>query len=95
MLYSKLDYKELSNFNQRRNSNQIWMLWHDEPYPPSSIYNEFLFNWTISYRFDSEVSVAAYGITLTRNEPMDKSDFDTWINTNYKNRRNEAIWYVI
>jgi hypothetical protein len=26
---------------------------------------------------------------------MDKSDFDTWINTNYKNRRNEAIWYVI
>jgi hypothetical protein len=92
MLYSNLIYKGLFNLNQRRNPNQIWLLWHDEPYPPSSIYNKFLFNWTISYRFDSEVSVAAYGVTLMRNEPMNQFVFHNWINENYKKRRNEALW---
>ena len=68
MLYSHLNYKRLFDLNVSRNPNQIWLLWHDEPYSPSSIYNKFLFNWTISYRLDSEVSVAAYGITFVRNE---------------------------
>jgi hypothetical protein len=95
ILYSNINYQGLFDLNQSRNSNQIWLLWHDEPYPPSPIYNKFLFNWTISYRFNSEVSVAAYGITLIRNKPMDQSVFDKWINENYKNRRNEAVWYVI
>jgi hypothetical protein len=92
MLYSHLNYANVSNLTAGRSANQIWLLWHDEPYPPSSIYNKLLFNWTISYRFDSEVSVATYGITFMRNESMNPSAFNNWINENYKKRRNEAVW---
>jgi hypothetical protein len=92
ILYSGKIYQRLFNLNVSRNSNQIWMLWHDEPHSPSSIFNKFLFNWTITYRLDSEVSIAAYGITFVRNEPMNQSVFGNWINENYKNRRNEAVW---
>jgi len=92
MLYSHLNYKRSFDLNVSRNSNQICLLWHDEPYSPSSIYNKFLFNWTISYRLDSEVSVAAYGITFVRNEPMNQLVFGNWINENYKKRHNEAVW---
>jgi len=92
MLYSLLNYNKLFDLNVSRNPNQIWLLWHDEPYSPSSIFNQFLFNWTISYRLDSEVSVAAYGIAFERNGPMNQLVFNKWINENYKKRRNEAVW---
>jgi len=92
MLFSHLNYKKVFDLNKNRNPNQIWLLWNDEPYSPSSIYNKFLFNWTISYRLDSEVSIAAYGITFLRNKPMNKLIFTNWINQNYNKRRNEASW---
>ncbi len=92
ILYSPKIYKRLFNLNVSRNPNQIWLLWQDEPYSPSSIFNKFLFNWTISYRLDSEVSLAAYGITFVRNEPMNQLAFSNWINENYKKRHNEAGW---
>jgi hypothetical protein len=92
MLFSHLNYKKVFDLNRNRNPNQIWLLWHDEPYSPSSIYNKFRFNWTISYRLDSEVNIAAYGITFLRNQPMNQLTFTNWINQNYKKRRNEASW---
>jgi hypothetical protein len=92
MLYSLLNYDQLLHLNVNRNPNQIWLLWHDEPYPPSSTFNNILFNWTISYRLDSEVSVAAYGITFGRNTLLDQLAFDKWINENYKKRHNRAVW---
>ena len=92
MAYSQLNYLRLLDLSASRNSNQIWLLMNDEPYPPSSKYNKFLFNWTVSYRLDSEVSAAAYGITFTRKERMNQFEFTQWIHENYKNRYNEAVW---
>ncbi len=92
MLYSLLNYKKLFQLNTNRNRNQIWLLWHDQPYPRSSTFNKILFNWTISYRFDSEVSVAAYGITFVRHKSLNQLAFDNWINKNYEKRRNKAAW---
>ena len=92
ILYSRLVVDRLLDLNRRRNSNQIWLLWHDEPYPPASIYNKILFNWTITYRLDSEVSIGSYGINILRNKSMDLFEFDQWITKNYINRRDEAVW---
>jgi hypothetical protein len=92
MLYSHLTYEKMLNLSASRDPNQIWLLWHPEPYVPAPVYNKFLFNWTISYRLDSEVSVAAYGITFVRDESMNQITFHNWIHKNYKTRRNEAAW---
>ncbi len=92
MLYSHLTFKKMVYLSLKRDPNQIWLLWNDEPYPPSPIYNRFLFNWTINYRLDSEVSISAYGITLVRNEAINQTAFGNWINENYKKRHNEAVW---
>lgn len=93
ILYSgKLRTKNFFDLQTKRNPNQIWMLWHDEPYAPSIIYNKILFNWTVTYRLDSEISIGAYGITFMRNIPMTQTEFNKWINENYQNRLNEAVW---
>jgi hypothetical protein len=92
VLYSRLTYKKMLNLSISQHPNQIWLLWHDEPYSPSSVDNKISFNWTISYRLDSEISVAAYGITFVRDESMNQITFHNWIHENYKTRRNEATW---
>ncbi len=92
MLYSLLNYKRLFDRNVSRNPNKIWLLWHDKPYSSSLIFNKFLFNWTISYRLGSEVSVAAYAIIFVRNEPLNQLIFNNRINENYKKRHIKAVW---
>ena len=92
MLYSQLKYDRVLNFSSLRNPNQRWLLWHDEPYPPSSVYNKFMFNWTMTYRSDSEVSVGAYGVSFLRTNPMKKKNFYEWIENNHNMRRNDALW---
>ncbi|CAF1163298.1 unnamed protein product [Adineta ricciae] len=94
LLSSRIDYKPLFDLNKHRNLDQIWMLWHDEPYPVPSSFNSLHFNWTLSYRFDSEVSVGSYGIAYQLNVPMDENLYRKWIDENYRNRRNEATWFV-
>ena len=92
MLYSQLNYQRVLDLNASRNADQLWLLWNDEPYSPSPIYNKFLFNWTISYRLDSEVSIAAYGVTSVRDEPLNELEFRHWTNENFEKRANQAIW---
>ncbi|CAF1168765.1 unnamed protein product [Rotaria magnacalcarata] len=94
MFYSHLNYDKLFDLAVYRNPNQLWLLWHDEPYATAPVYNKFLFNWTMSYRLDSEVSVATYGVTHVRNESINQIVFAKWIDENYKNRHNEAVWFV-
>ncbi|UJR13706.1 hypothetical protein I4U23_000717 [Adineta vaga] len=91
---STVNYTGLFNLRTSRNPNQIWMLWHDEPFAPSPMFNRLFFNWTISYRSNSEISVGAYGITFRRNEPLSQVTFNQWIYDNYHRRRNQAIWFV-
>ena len=92
MLYSQLNYQKLLDHHASRSGNQVWLLWNDEPYSPLPAYNIFLFNWTISYRLDSEVSVAAYGVTSARNEPMNELLLRNWTRENFRERYNKAVW---
>ena len=94
MLYTRLDHRQLSSLFEQRNPNQIWVLWYDEPYSPSSIYNRFFFNWTMSYRLDSEISVSSYGTTVIRDQSMARPEFNRWIDEHFHKRLIQAAWFV-
>lgn len=51
-----------------RQSNEIWILWIDEANRQLEALNSYQFNWTLSFRQDSEVSIGSYGLLL-RHEP--------------------------
>ncbi|RNA26883.1 hypothetical protein BpHYR1_048196 [Brachionus plicatilis] len=48
-----------NNFKEKR--SQIWILWNDEANKVDKSLDNFEFNWTMSYRIDSEVSDCSYG----------------------------------
>lgn len=74
----------------------VWILWSDEP--PSivnyNLLNSYQFNWTISYKFNSEVSLGAYGLFSKRPNPLTDDEYDQWITSEFSNRTNGAIWFV-
>ncbi|UJR37457.1 hypothetical protein I4U23_030160 [Adineta vaga] len=76
--------------------NSVWILWSDEP-PTMIDYSQlksFHFNWTISYKLDSEVSIGSYGLFNKRNEPLSDSEYHHWIRKEYFSRSNGALWFV-
>ena len=88
-----LDHTKLSLM--RRNPEQIWLLWHDEPNENSPNINKFKFNWTISYRMNAEASIAAYGITVVKEKSWSMEQYNSWIDEQLDKRYNQAVWYVI
>ncbi|CAF1458802.1 unnamed protein product [Didymodactylos carnosus] len=93
VLFHKYDVKK-EQMPTKRNIDQVWLLWHDEPlFLVSHDFNQYLFNWTTSYIFNSEISFGAYGLTLLRNDNTD-IDFEQWINEQYEKRLNQASWFV-
>ncbi|CAF0840676.1 unnamed protein product [Didymodactylos carnosus] len=74
-----------------RDPNQIWLFWLDEANEDTPKYDKLHMNWTMSYKFSAEASLASYGITLLRQEPLSHNKFKNWINQNFKQRHNQAI----
>ncbi|CAM4752293.1 unnamed protein product [Rotaria magnacalcarata] len=76
--------------------NSVWILWSDEP--PSiinyALFNKYNFNWTISYKFDSEVSIATYGLFSKRDKSLSNNEYQQWIRKEFSNRENGALWFV-
>jgi hypothetical protein len=62
-----------------RSYNDIWILWIDEANREIVDLNQYKFNWTLSFRQDSEVSIGSYGILIQRNKKknfsQNNSDF--------------------
>ena len=54
-----------------RSHHDIWILWVDEANRALDHLNEYQFNWTLSFRQDSEVSIGSYGLLIRSN----KKDF--------------------
>lgn len=87
-----LDYAKLDQM--KRNSEQIWLLWHDESNEKSPDINKYRFNWTITYRTSAEASIGAYGITIVKEKPWTIGQFNSWINEQFHQRANQAVWSV-
>ena len=83
-----------------RRSDQLWIIWNDEPSDVSNILDEFQFNWTISFRFDAEINDCAYGCTymkrgLVSSQLARKSQFFAdAIAKEFAERQNSAVWFV-
>lgn len=76
--------------------NSVWILWSDEP--PSIIdytpFNSYHFNWTISYKLNSEVSLATYGLFSKRTDPLSIDEYNDWIENEFTRRTSGALWFV-
>ncbi|CAF1290250.1 unnamed protein product [Rotaria sordida] len=76
--------------------NSVWILWSDEP--PSIInyglFNSYHFNWTISYKLNSEVSIATYGLFSQRDKLLSNNEYQQWMRKEFSNRINGALWFV-
>ncbi|CAF3248771.1 unnamed protein product, partial [Rotaria sp. Silwood2] len=77
-----------------RNPEQIWLYWHDEPGGVQNQAISYQFNWTISYRFNAEVNIGAYGLTILRNKPLSFKEVNSYINEQFSNRQPYAVWFV-
>ena len=77
-------------------ANAIWILWSDEP--PSIVdYTRFQshqFNWTISYKSNSEVSLATYGLFSERSRPLTDLEYNQWLDEQFFRRKDGALWFV-
>lgn len=97
LLFHKYDVnpKTMPPTNFTRKSSQIWLLWHDEPnFYHGYDLNVYKFNWTISYVFDAEASIGAYGTTIIRDQFWSNEQLDEYINREYSSRQQQALWFV-
>ncbi|CAF4529359.1 unnamed protein product, partial [Didymodactylos carnosus] len=74
--------------------NTVFVLWSDEPATiiDYKLFNKYYFNWTISYKLESEVSVASYGLYSIVKEKSD--EIDQWIYNQFRQRQTSALWFV-
>ena len=63
-----IDAGEMPEKIKTRTSNDIWILWIDEANRQLEHLNDYRFNWTLSFRQDSEVSIGAYGLFIRHEE---------------------------
>ncbi|CAF0890335.1 unnamed protein product [Adineta ricciae] len=77
-------------------SDAIWILWSDEPHSmvDYSLFKDYRFNWTISFKLNSEVSIGSYGLFQKRNVPQLDSEHRLWIERQFRDRSNAALWFV-
>ena len=77
-------------------ADALWILWSDEP--PSMIdyhlFSEVQFNWTISYKLNSEVSIGTYGLFTRRTFPLSESMLGAWIADEFARRTSGVLWFV-
>ncbi|CAF3778380.1 unnamed protein product [Rotaria socialis] len=66
-----------------RSHHDIWILWVDEANRQIEHLNEYKFNWTLSFRQDSEISIGTYGLII-------ESDNNNYI---HANNNSDAIMF--
>ncbi len=90
----KRDLKAEQLETMKRNPEQIWLLWHDESNENTPEINKYKFNWTITYRTSAEASLGAYGITIVKQKPWSIKKLNSWIDQQFNQRHNQALWYL-
>ncbi len=91
----QFSYNTIPNRTQTK-PNSVWILWSDEP--PSiidySLFKPYQFNWTISYKLNSEISIGSYGLFSKRDVPLSDGVYNQWIKKQFNSRLNGALWFV-
>jgi galactoside alpha-1,3-fucosyltransferase 4 len=97
LIFHKYDVtpKTVPPENFTRNPSQIWLFWHDAPnFLHRYNLNIYKFNWTISYVFNAEASIGAYGMTIIREKAWTKEKFEKYIFREFSSRYHQALWFV-
>jgi glycoprotein 3-alpha-L-fucosyltransferase len=81
------------------NPKQIWILWNDENTPIDIKFNEIsnLFNWTLTFKTDSEIYEGSYGYFIKNsniNSLLFKNIKENLYFNDYKQRKNAILWFV-
>ena len=74
-----------------RTSSKIWLLWNDEANGVENLFDNFQFNWTISYKSSSEVSYGAYGVFKQKHD--DREIFLDNLKIEFEKRSNRIVWF--
>lgn len=105
-IFHHVDIKdeEMSVKLSQRTSNEIWLLWIDEANRQLNQLNRYAFNWTLSFRRDSEISIGTYGLLINRSSigPSENesnslnfsAQIEEEISTNFRFRSRTALWFV-
>jgi hypothetical protein len=56
--------------------------------------DQYKFNWTISYKIESEASIGAYGFIGNMVNKMTDTSFDKLVTKNFEERKDQSIWFV-
>jgi glycoprotein 3-alpha-L-fucosyltransferase len=59
-----------------------------------ALFRHYEFNWTISYKLSSEVSIGSYGLFVKREFTLSNADYNRWIRKQFNSRLNGALWFV-
>ncbi|RNA06946.1 alpha-(1-3)-fucosyltransferase 4 [Brachionus plicatilis] len=86
-------YLENLRMSLKQREEQIWILWNDEANRVNKDLDEFGFNWTMSYRTDSEISDCSYGC-IYRKINKDEENFYQKVKKYFDFKRNSAVWFV-
>ena len=90
-----LEYNQtkIKNLVDKRNPDQIWIMWNDEAAIPLKKYDYLYFNWSMTFYQTSEVWNFAYGgiVNAEKNDILITSEI---INEEFNKRSNSAIWFV-
>jgi hypothetical protein len=82
----------LADIEKQRLKKQIWLLWNDEANRVDSNLDRYKFNWTMSYRYDAEVTDCSYGCKYKQTSENRK--IDALILLYFNMRKNKALWFV-
>ena len=86
--------QELKQLKSKRKLNQPWILWNDEANSVGTHFDQLNFNWTQSYKIESEASYGAYGYYARLGEDMSDEAFLKRVNNNFEKRKSNSLWFV-
>lgn len=83
-----------ANLDFKRKDSQVLIYWNDE----SRVWNQNVdllnFNWTISYKKESEVSYCAYGCYREKPTKITSEKFKSYLKQEFVKRKNSSLWFI-
>ena len=76
------------------NPDSVFVLYNDEANPVNPVFDDIKFNWTMSYRYDAEISDCAYGCYYKKGVAKDDTEFEVNLNKEFLSRKAQALWFV-
>ena len=79
----------------KRKQSQVFIFWTDEANYVNNDLDNLKFNWTISYKYESEASYCSYGCFKPNNiKNKNQHLFETTMRKEFNSRENNSVWFI-